>query len=230
MQARLWTSQVDLSGDRGLALELIPVSRETADRLDILVECLLRALERTNLIAASTIPHIWTRHIADSLQLLNLAPDGRVWVDLGSGAGFPGLVLACALAERAGAVVHLVESIQKKCAFLREAIAATGASAVVHCERIEDFTKSFAGRPDVITARALAPMRILLGYVHPLLKSGAQALLLKGQDVGSELTEAAKYWNIRFDLVASKTSASGKIVIIRGVESRKGGRRVAPAS
>jgi 16S rRNA (guanine527-N7)-methyltransferase len=230
MPPRLSSSHVDLANDRSRALELTPVSRETAERLDIFVACLLRALERTNLIAASTIPHIWTRHIADSLQLLSLAPEANTWVDLGSGAGLPGLVLACALVERAGAVVHLVESIQKKCAFLQEAIAATGAPAIVHRQRIEDFAKGFSGRPDVITARALAPMRVLLGYVRPLMKSGAQALLLKGQDVGSELTEAAKYWNIRFDLVASKTSASGKIVIVRGVEWRKGGPRVAPTS
>lgn len=173
------------------------------------------------MIAASTVPQIWTRHVADSLQLLPLAPNANVWIDLGSGAGFPGVVIACALAERPGAIVHLVESTRKKCAFLREAIAATGAPAIVHCERIEDFARNAVANVDVITARALAPMPVLLGYVQPLLKTGAQALLLKGQDVEAELTEAAKYWNIESALVASKTSASGKIVIIRGVESRK---------
>jgi len=212
---------LDLSIDRAHALALTPVSRETAERLDAFVACLLRWRQTINLIAASTIAHIWTRHIADSLQLLPLAPTANVWIDLGSGAGFPGLVIACALAERPGAAVHLVESIRKKSAFLQSAIEATGAPAQVHCTRIEDFSRSFGERADVVTARALAPMPVLLGYVQPFLKSGAQALLLKGQDVGAELTEAAKYWNIDSALVASKTSASGKIVIIRSVESRK---------
>lgn len=215
------STELDLSADRLRALALTSVSRETIARLDAFVACLLRARLRTNLIAASTVPQIWTRHVADSLQLLPLAPNANVWIDLGSGAGFPGVVIACALAERPGAIVHLVESTRKKCAFLREAIAATGAPAIVHCERIEDFARNAVANVDVITARALAPMPVLLGYVQPLLKTGAQALLLKGQDVEAELTEAAKYWNIESALVASKTSASGKIVIIRGVESRK---------
>jgi 16S rRNA (guanine527-N7)-methyltransferase len=212
---------LDLSVDRAQALALTPVSRETAERLDAFVACLLRWRQTTNLIAASTIPQIWTRHIADSLQLLSLAPDAKVWIDLGSGAGFPGLVIACALAGRSGSIVHLVESTGKKANFLREATAVAGAPALVHSVRIEDFARSFTDKADIITARALAPMPVLLGYVQPLMKTGAQALLLKGQDVEAELTEAAKYWNIRSTLVASKTSAFGQIVIIRGVESRK---------
>jgi 16S rRNA (guanine527-N7)-methyltransferase len=215
------TDNLDLSEDRARALALTPISRETTARLDIFAAHLLARLQTTNLIAASTIPQLWTRHIADSLQLLALAPTAKIWIDLGSGAGFPGIVLACALAERPGAEVHLVESIKKKAAFLAEAATATGAPAIVHAERIEDFTKTFREKADVVTARALAPMRTLLGYVRPLLKTGAQALLLKGQGVEAELTEAAEYWNIQHELVASKTSESGRIVIIRGVEPRK---------
>jgi 16S rRNA (guanine527-N7)-methyltransferase len=222
MRVHMPLSDLDLSTDRAHALALTPVSRETAERLDVLVACLLRKQQTINLIASSTIPQIWTRHIADSLQLLPLAPTAMVWIDLGSGAGFPGLVIACALADRPGTSVHLVESIKKKSAFLQEAIAATGVPAVIHAERIEDVIRKGAIRPDVVTARALAPMRTLLGYVHPFVKTGAQALLLKGQDVEAELTDSAKYWNIKSELVASKTSASGKIVIIRSVESRKG--------
>jgi 16S rRNA (guanine527-N7)-methyltransferase len=187
----------------------------------VFVECLLHRQQTLNLIADSTIPHIWTRHVADSLQLLALAPDAPIWADLGSGGGFPGLPLACALAERAGACVHLVESTRKKCGFLNEAIQATGAPAVVHCERIEDFARTFRGTLDVVTARALAPLPILLDYVRPFVKIGAKALLLKGQDLDAELTEASKYWIVRADLVASKTSASGRIAVIRSVEPRK---------
>src|SRR5262245_41519382 len=107
--------------DRERALSLTPVSRETAARLDRFVELLLDWQTRKNLIAASTIPVLWTRHVADSLQLLGIAQGARAWADLGSGAGFPGLVLASALAGEAGVIVHLVESNGKKAAFLREA-------------------------------------------------------------------------------------------------------------
>ena len=118
---------------------------------------------RTNLIAPSTEPKLWTRHIADSLQLLALAPRAQIWVDLGSGGGFPGLVIACALADTPGAQVHLVESNAKKAAFLREAARLTGAPAVIHAERIADFVRHAPDRIDVVTARALAPLAELLG-------------------------------------------------------------------
>ena len=108
-----------LLADRERALKLISVSRETLARLDRFVALLLEWQQTRNLIAPSTIPQIWTRHIADSLQLLDLAPAAKTWVDLGSGGGFPGLVLACALAETPVAKVYLVESTQKKCAFLQ---------------------------------------------------------------------------------------------------------------
>jgi 16S rRNA (guanine527-N7)-methyltransferase len=212
---------LDLTTDRARALALTPVSRETEERLAVFVECLLQRQQTLNLVADSTIPHIWTRHIADSLQLLSLAPGARIWADLGSGGGFPGLPLACALAEREGAEVHLVESTRKKCGFLNEAIRATAAPAVVHCERIADFARTFRGTLDVVTARALAPLPILLDYVRPFVKTGAKALLLKGQDVDAELTEASKYWIVQAELVASKTSASSKIAVIRSVEPRK---------
>ena len=127
----------DLSADRARALALTPVSRETADRLDRFVELLLSWQQRMNLIASSTEAQLWTRHVANSLQLLALAPQARVWVDLGSGGGFPGLVIACALAETAGAQVHLVESSTKKAAFLREAGRVTGAPVSVHASRID---------------------------------------------------------------------------------------------
>src|SRR5262245_51748451 len=119
----------DLSADRASALALTPVSRETLERLDRFVELLLGWQQKTNLISASTIPHVWTRHIADSLQLIDLAPNARVWIDVGTGGGFPGLIVACVLADRSDAAVHLVESNLKKAAFLREAVQVTGAPA-----------------------------------------------------------------------------------------------------
>jgi 16S rRNA (guanine527-N7)-methyltransferase len=213
-------TSADLAADRAHALDMVPVSRETATRLDVFVDHLLRVAPHLNLIARSTLPNVWTRHVADSLQLLPLAPDANCWIDLGSGAGFPGLVIACALAGRAGATVHLVESIGKKAAFLREAVNLLKVPAEIHAVRIEDFGKNFTMRPDVVTARALAPLDELLKLAQPLLKTGAQGLFPKGQDVEGELTRASKYWNIDADLVPSKTSPQGRIVVVRGLKPR----------
>jgi len=204
--------------DRAEALELTPVSRETAERLDRFVALLLAWQQRVNLIAPSTKAIVWTRHVADSLQLLALAPPARIWADLGSGGGFPGLVIACALADVPGAVVHLVESNGKKVAFLREAVRATGAAAVVHAERIEDFAAKAPKGIEVVTARALAPLATLLKAAYPLLKSGVCGLFPKGQDVASELTEAAKYWKIHGSLIPSRTDPKARIVVVRSVE------------
>ena len=184
------------------------------ERLDVLVTLLLEWQRTRNLIANSTIPQVWTRHIADSLQLLALAPAAKTWVDLGSGAGFPGLVLACALTEKPGAKVHLVESTRKKCDFLQAVTDAAKLPAEVHCERIEDFIPAFPRVADVVTARALAPMPKLLELAYPLLKKGAKGLFLKGQDVAAELTEASKYWTIQYSLVPSRTDVRGRIVAI----------------
>jgi 16S rRNA (guanine527-N7)-methyltransferase len=215
-------TSADLAADRTRALALTPVSRETAARLDRFVHLLLQWQEKSNLVGPATLPQLWTRHIADSLQLLALAPNARVWLDLGSGGGFPGLVIACALAGERGAAVHLVDSNGKKAAFLREAARDLGLPAIVHGERIEHFSLPIGTHIDVITARALAPLNVLFGYVALLLKTGAQALLLKGQDVEAELTEAAKYWNIEADLVPSKTSPESRIVAVRGLRRRNG--------
>ena len=212
----------NLDADRAQALELTPVSRETAERLDRFVDVLLEWQRKTNLIAASTIPKVWTRHIADSLQLVALAKGARHWIDLGSGGGFPGLVIAAALADAPGAEVHLVESTAKKAAFLREAARHIGAPAHVHAVRIEDFVKNFKGKPDAVTARALAPLNLLLRLAAPLLKTGAQGLFLKGQDVEAELTEASKYWNIQAELVPSRTNSISKVVVVRRAEPIRG--------
>src|SRR5215203_4026795 len=113
------------ANDKSEALALTPVSRETEARLNRYVDLLVEWQAKTNLVAPSTLPHLWTRHISDSLQLLTLAPSARIWADFGSGGGFPGLVLACALAETAGAMVHLIERNARKAAFLRETLRVT---------------------------------------------------------------------------------------------------------
>lgn len=211
---------LNLFADKARALALFPVSRETQGRLDRFVETLLRWQDRLNLIANSTISEIWTRHVADSLQLLPLAPQARTWVDLGSGGGFPGIVIACALADEAGSCVHLIESKGKKAAFLREAVRLTGTPAVVHAVRAEKFGKSCAEPVDAVTARALAPLKTLCDQAFPFISRGAVGLFPKGQDVDAELTEAAKYWRLEASQVPSKTSPEGSIVLIRGLEAR----------
>jgi 16S rRNA (guanine527-N7)-methyltransferase len=203
--------------DKAKAIALVgdTVSRETWERLEHLIDLLVSWQRTRNLVASSTIPHLWTRHVADSLQLLPLAPDARRWIDLGSGGGFPGLVIACALGGEAGAEVHLVESVQKKAAFLRAAITEFSLSAIVHAARIEDFVSAAPGRLDVVTARALAPLDRLIGYAIPLLKRGAIGLFPKGQDVEAELTQASKSWTIEADLIPSRTDPRGRIVRVR---------------
>jgi 16S rRNA (guanine527-N7)-methyltransferase len=210
----------DLANDRAKALALTPVSRETMARLDRFVAVLTQWQSHTNLIAPSTESILWTRHVADSLQLLALAPKARVWIDLGSGAGFPGLVIACALANSPGsrpAQVHLVESNTKKAAFLREGARAAGAPAEIHAVRIGEFAKHAPPDIDVVTARALAPLPKLLTEAYPLLKKGAKGLFPKGQDVAAELTEATKCWSIQATLVPSRTNPRSSIVVVNHV-------------
>src|SRR5262245_14482084 len=212
--------QSSLASDKSAALVLTPVSRETEARLDRYVSLLQEWQAKTNLVAPSTLPHLWTRHVSDSLQLLTLAPTAKTWVDLGSGGGFPGVVLACALAETPGATVHLVERNSKKAAFLREALRITSTPGIVHPGAIEDIVDSIPGPVDCVTARALAPLHQLISFAESLVRKGAKALFLKGQDVEAELTEATKCWNITPILHSSVTGGQGWIVELETIERR----------
>jgi 16S rRNA (guanine527-N7)-methyltransferase len=218
----------ELAADRAQAMALVNVSRETMVRLDRFADLLVRWNALTNLIGASTVPSLWTRHIADSLQLLDLAtellPDRPLaWIDLGSGAGFPGIPIACALTGCPGAHVMLVESNRKKASFLREAARVTEAPVSVFEERIDRFVKRREAQADVVTARALSPMKLLLDQSFTLLKGRTLGLFPKGQDVEAELTEASKYWNVNYKLAQSRTDSRGRIVVIRGVNRATGG-------
>lgn len=207
-----------LAADRATALALTPVSRETEGRLDRFIDLLWTWQAKTNLVSPATLPKLWSRHVSDSLQLLDIVPNAKVWMDLGSGGGFPGMVLACALADTPGALVHLVERNGKKAAFLREALRVTGAPGMVHLADIEDTVDSATGPIDCVTARAVAPLHQLISYAAPLVKKGAKALFLKGQDVEVELTEATKYWKIKPRLHPSRTGGHGWIVEIDKIE------------
>jgi 16S rRNA (guanine527-N7)-methyltransferase len=208
---------------------MFDVSTDTVARLDRFVDLLLRWQRRTNLVAPSTVPLLWTRHVADSLQLLELVESPAlkpgIWLDLGSGGGFPGVVIACALADIKGTQVHLVESNLKKAAFLREAIRETGAPGIVHAARIESLTTLNEMNVDYVTARALAPLPDLLEMVAPFVKRGAKALVLKGQDIDQELTDSTKRWHIEAETVPSRTSNAGRILIIRSLLQHAAGSR-----
>jgi 16S rRNA (guanine527-N7)-methyltransferase len=214
------TATPGTGSDKAAALALTPVSRETRVRLDRFVELLGEWQAKTNLVAPSTLPHLWTRHISDSLQLLALAPSAKVWVDLGSGGGFPGVMLACALADTSGAMVHLVERNAKKAAFLREALRVTNSPGAVHLADIGEIVDRMSGPVDCVTARAVAPLHQLIGFAEPLVRRGAKALFLKGQDVEAELTEATKYWKIKPHLHSSRTGGRGWIVELNHIEPR----------
>jgi 16S rRNA (guanine527-N7)-methyltransferase len=197
------------------------VSRETRQRLDVIVAQLRKWQARINLIAPSTMSEIESRHVADSLQLAGLAQDARRWVDLGSGGGFPGLVVAAVLVDAPGASMTLIESNAKKCAFLRETARVAGLPVTVICERIETAVPALSGAFDIVSARALAPLIRLLDYAEPLLAAGATGLFPKGQDVDDELRTALQAWNLRHDLIQSSTEDSARIVRVTSASRRK---------
>jgi 16S rRNA (guanine527-N7)-methyltransferase len=188
------------------------VSRETLMLLESYVEHLQHWQKTTNLVAPSTLSQIWSRHIVDSAQLLALQPQARHWLDLGSGGGLPGLVLACQLKELGGSV-ELIESNSKKAAFLRHVATSLNLPARVHAERIEIVIPRLA-RPEVVTARALASLTDLIGYTKELLKSGVIGLFPKGRDHAAELTEAGKHWHFSYQLHTSRTEPDARIIQI----------------
>ncbi len=212
------TATADSSADRREALALCPVSRETEERLDAIVALLLKWQKTINLVAPATLPEIWTRHVADSLQLVPLAGPVTRWVDLGSGGGFPGLVVAAALADRQDVDVVLVESDTRKAAFLREASRLAELPVTVLPLRIEQAAPRIAAGVEVVSARALAPLPKLLGLAAPFLAQGARGLFLKGQDVDNELTEASKSWKIQASTLASRTHRDGRVLIVDKAE------------
>jgi 16S rRNA (guanine527-N7)-methyltransferase len=257
------------------------VSRETIDRLAA-YERLLRQWQRAvNLVAPSTLDDVWHRHFADSAQLVSLAPTARTWVDLGSGAGFPGLVVAMMFADRYAASpsprlrhaegvlsarregrgegqrlaptplaaphpnplpmpqeawgegtrrVTLIESNARKCAFLREVVRETGIGACALVDilstRIETAaTQASLHGPDIVSARALAPLGKLFDLAAPLFASITVGLFLKGRDVAAELEAAKTAWKFKSELVPSRTEHDGRIAVVRELEPKTKGMK-----
>jgi 16S rRNA (guanine527-N7)-methyltransferase len=189
--------------------EVLPVSRETAARLELFVALLRKWQSAENLISPRTLPEIWRRHVADSAELLPLFPDTRRWLDIGTGAGFPGLVVAIAGGTRT--TVHLIESNSRRCAFLRAAIRETEAPAVVHEGRAEALLSSWSEPIDRVIGRAVAPLGRLLELVEPLMRRGVPAAFHKGEDFRSEVDEATQSWN--FDLVQHDSRVGEGVIL-----------------
>ncbi len=198
------------------------VSRETVDRLKI-YECILRQWQRgTNLVAASTLDQIWHRHFADSAQLLGYASDASVWLDLGSGAGFPGLVVAICRTNQEDGCVHLVESNSRKCAFVHEVVRETGCSVEIHDARIESlWGDDRLARVDRITARALAPLSGVLQLSAPFFGPSTHGLFLKGNQANAELKRAEQDWRFGATLHQSITQAQAWVVELSKLRARK---------
>jgi 16S rRNA (guanine527-N7)-methyltransferase len=197
--------------------EKFNVSRETLGQMMIFQALLGKWQQRINLVGPATLDDFWSRHAADSAQIVALAPkNATTWLDLGSGGGFPGLVLAMMLAPRGG-MVHLVESDERKVAFLRTVIRETGAPAQVHLSRIEALAAAqpdFIGDIQVITARALAALPKLLPWIEPFTNSSTIALLHKGGAWEEELTQAQQSWTLSVDVVESVTEPAARILKI----------------
>ena len=200
--------------DRAAFLAANDVSRETLDRLDQVIATLDVWRQKSNLIGPKEWPQIWTRHVGDSWQLLDHIPETARVVDLGSGAGFPGLMIAAA---RPSGHVTMVESVGKKCAFLRAAIDAAGLPASVHQGRVEAAPPISA---EFVTARAFAPMPKLLDYAAPWLRKGAVGVFPKGERWKEELTAARQRWNFAYEAIQSRSGGSGVILIVREVSRR----------
>jgi len=198
------------------------VSRETIERLQIYEALLNHWQKGVNLVAAKTLEDVWHRHFADSAQLLAHAPDAATWLDLGSGAGFPGLVIAICVANREDSHVHIVESNARKCAFCQEVVRETGCSVEIHQARIESLSRAdnVIGA-EIVTARALAPLEYLYKLASPFFGPGTTGLFLKGRRVSQELERAAKNWDCEVQLHPSLTDARARIVEVSALR-RKG--------
>jgi 16S rRNA (guanine527-N7)-methyltransferase len=201
------------------AVRLTGVSRETLSRVEHYLALLGTWRERINLIGPGEGRHLWRRHVLDSLQLVEqISAEDLKLADLGSGAGFPGLVLACALVERPGASVTLVEKSVRKSEFLEAVIEEVGLPAHVVNARLEDGTRD---RFDVVTARALAPLPKLLGFAASWLKPSGKALLMKGKDTAAELAEARAAWDFDMSARESLSSPEGRVLLISSLRPRR---------
>jgi 16S rRNA (guanine527-N7)-methyltransferase len=188
---------------------------ETLRRLDIYANLLEKWQRAINLVGRSTLDDLWVRHFVDSLQVSMAIPEARRWLDLGSGAGFPGLVTAIKYADDPGAQIHLIEADQRKCAFLQTVARETSAPAIIHCGRLEAILLEFDEPIDAMSARALAPLDILLGYAEKFLEKGAVGVFSKGKHFDVELTGSEMAGTYLITSIESQTCSTARLVLVK---------------
>lgn len=205
------------SKTREETLERFPILRRIEQELSVYEELLRRWQTKINLVAPGTLNDVWFRHFADSAQVVEAAPEALRWADIGSGAGFPGLVSALLLKERSGALVHLIESDQRKAAFLRAVSRETGAPVEIHAARIEKALPPLSAEIDAVSARALAPLDRLLQMVREPLEKGAKAVFLKGEEWQDELTAAERAGSFSFRTIHSRTHPRARLIVVNSL-------------
>jgi 16S rRNA (guanine527-N7)-methyltransferase len=199
---------------REKAFALFPELQRISPELTLYADLLRRWQAKINLVAPNTLGELWLRHFADSAQVQAAAPEARIWVDLGSGAGFPGLVTALLLKGKSGATVHLIESDQRKGAFLRAVSRETSAPAQIHIGRIETVLPELEGSIEAVSARALAPLSDLLRLTANSIEKGAKGVFLKGEDWREELTPLEPETNFFFSTIDSRTHPRSRLILV----------------
>jgi 16S rRNA (guanine527-N7)-methyltransferase len=203
------------SPPRSAHVLLANLPEETLRRLEIYAKLLEKWQRVVSLVGTSSLDDLWVRHFADSLQVSQAVPEARRWLDLGSGAGFPGLVTAIKYAGEPGALVHLVEADRRKCAFLHNVVRATSAPAIVHCGRLEKILPGLDEKIDSVSARALAPLDALLGYAEKFIDQGAVGVFSKGKLFEAELTDSLTAGKYLITTIASQTCSAARLVLVR---------------
>jgi 16S rRNA (guanine527-N7)-methyltransferase len=206
---------VKADASRQQALRHFPELESIRAELEVYEALLQRWQAKINLVASGTLGDLWLRHFADSAQVHAAAPAVTHWADLGSGAGFPGLVTALLLKRRPGAVVHLIESDQRKAAFLRAVSRETAAPAVIHAERIEIAMPRLTGQIEGVSARALAPLPDLVDFAAGALTHGAVGVFLKGEEWRDELTAVEALGSFSCESTESRTRTGASIVVVK---------------
>jgi 16S rRNA (guanine527-N7)-methyltransferase len=194
---------------------LSDLPEETLRRLETYANLLKKWQSVLNLVGKSSLDDLWVRHFADSLQVSGAVPEARRWLDLGSGAGFPGLVTAIKYAGEPGARVHLVESDRRKCAFLQNVIRETSAPAIVHCGRLEEVLPALDEQIEAVSVRGLAPLAALLGYAEKFIDQGAVGVFSKGKQFEAELTDSLMAGKYLITTMDSQTCSAARLVLVR---------------
>lgn len=206
-----------MNTSRSSALSRIRATETQSRDLDTFVDLLARWRKITNLVSEMTFRDVWERHVADSAQLVQYAPDAKRWIDMGSGAGFPGMVIAILLKEIDGVEVHCIESDRRKCAFLREVARATGAPAIVHPTRIEAIDANGLLPIDAVTARALAPLSRLVELARVWLDNGATGIFPRGRSADDQIEALPGQEQFQIETFPSKVESEARIVRLRRV-------------